>query len=110
MIVFNNVDVCKFYESPNILFDYLLTSCHKYIPELCHPCPLTPFSVAYNLTSINHDCPDSQNSKNPAMGTINFWPDGDYKTEIKLMVSDPEPASLKIVYIFKKYTGNKNKF
>lgn len=97
---------------PFPLFKDWIENCKKVCPTFCRNCPFMPGVVAVNYTenlNNNASCPRISNRNKPNMFSGSWFPDGDYKTAIK-MYSNSDPEGLKINYYFKMKTGDTKSF
>lgn len=95
---------------PFPIFKDWIKNCKNVCPTLCRNCPFMPGVLNVNYTeNLNASCPRMSNRNKPNLLGGTWFPDGDYRTGIKIYTK-LDPEALKIFYYFKMKTGDKKSF
>jgi hypothetical protein len=106
------LDVCFIFGNPVLAKWPFLENCIENMPELCHKCPYPNGTFTFSFVTNKDNprfCPQGIVARRAIFDVNGGWPDGDYKSVLKIF-NDKDPEGLVITYYFKVKLGDKNIF
>ncbi|CAG9802453.1 unnamed protein product [Chironomus riparius] len=107
-VIIKDVDICNLFKTANEKPIIFFTDCMQVAPGICHQCPYTG-SLKYN-SSFTYDqyCPKMGDSRNPMLETFSFWPDGEYKHIVTIVI--PNNEVVVVTFYINIKTGSQSEF
>ncbi|KAL7038179.1 hypothetical protein ACKWTF_009489 [Chironomus riparius] len=108
---FSRINVCEGFANPPIFGRDWVQACRKKFPQLCNDCPYLPgpLNINYTETMSEESCPRNTHKNMPNLKSGTWFPDGEYKSTIKVY-SKKDKEIFYVAYYFRIKTGDTKAF
>ena len=107
---FQKINMCEGWANPPLFVKDFVPACKRRYPRICSKCPPPTGPLFINFTEyISEDaCPKNTYKNIPNLGG-SIFPDGDYRTTIK-MYSRDDSEIFRLIYFYRINTGDGKAF